>query len=267
MVSYLMPRKRLAGFIFLFGIAVVTILFVTGAIQEEEMIYEGFVVDSLTGHKLPFVHILNESSRVTYITDSMGKFRIACRGGDTLAIISLGYLGRVVIVDSLQKAIALVPRSYKIEEVRVQTYRSYDQFKKDFMDAAPHKEKKIEGLPEAKPIDIPILLDTNIISSPAFMVFHPLSYLYYNFSKEEKSKRKAYYLKRQEGERLIIEKKYNRDIVQRITGLEGDDLTNFIGFCNFDHTFLFESTELEIVRKIYEKLAVYKAIRDPYEKD
>ena len=224
-----------------------------GINQNNDTLQESVIVDSVTGRSISFVHIVNESTRRGYITDSTGKFKIRCKKGDTLVFISLGYLGKVVIVDSLPHQISLVPRTYKIDEVSIESYRSYNQFKKDFLELEAEKAPEIQGLPKGKPIDIPVLLDTNHINSPAFLVLHPLSYLYYKFSKEEKSKRKAFYLERQAGERVIIERKFNREIVSRITGLEDEELTNFIGFCNFSHPFLFEATELEIVKEINKK--------------
>lgn len=245
----------------LFGTGVLQLIILTtiNGIKADEMIQEGMVVDSLSGKPVPFVHILNESSRRGYITDSLGKFSIRTELGDTLAFISLGYLGKVVIVDTLLPVIKLMPRTYDIEEVSIEDYRSYKQFQNDFLNLEVENEEEIQGLPKGKPIDIPVLLDTNYLANDAFMIFHPVSYLYYKFSKEERSKRKAFYLKRQEGEQLVIEKKYNRDIVHHITGLEGEELTNFIGFCNFSHKYLFESTELEIVIRIYEKFEEYKS--------
>ena len=243
------------------------VMFVTtGTTASNEIMQDGIVIDSVTGTPIPFVHILNESSRKGYISDSAGEFHVALNRGDTLVFISLGYMGKVIIADSSLKTVLLLPRAYKIDEVSIQSIRSYEQFKRDFLQIEPEKEKKIEGLPEGKPIDIPILLDTSYIKSDAFLVLHPLSYLYYNFSKEEKSKRKVFYLKRQEGEKIIIDRKYNRSIVSEITGLEGDELTNFIGFCNFSHQYLLYATELEIVNKIGEMLIVYKSIVNTNEK-
>ncbi len=236
------------------------ILLSAGTNKGDQHMQEGIVVDSVTGRPISFTHIVNESTRTGYITDSAGKFQIHYKKGDTLVFVSLGYLGRVMIVDSLPHQISLIPRTYKIDEVSVETYRSYNQFRKDFLEIELEKDPEIEGLPKGKPIDIPVLLDTNELSSPAFLILHPLSYFYYRFSKEEKSKRKAFYLERQAGERLQIEKKFNRDIVTRITGFENEELTNFIGFCNFSHPFLLEATELEIVAKINERFKVYKSI-------
>lgn len=253
--------------IILLGFLICHILFTANKKANDNNIQQGKVVDTLTGCPLPFVQILNESTRKGYITDSTGKFRIPCKNGDTLVFISLGYLGKVVIADTSLHTVFLKQRTYNIDEVSIQTNRSYEQFKRDFLEIEPEKSLRIEGIPEGKPIDIPILLDTNYIQSDAFAILNPISFLYYKFSKEEKSKRKAFYLKRQEGERLVIDKKFNREIVHRITGLGGDELTNFIGFCNFSHKFLYEATELEIVNKIYEKFEIYKTLEETNEEN
>lgn len=225
----------------------------------------GRIINCKNHYGVGYAQIYNESRRQGYITDSLGYFSSSVQIGDTIAILSLGYLSKVVVItDSLinsRLVIRICPRSYPIEEVEVEMPRTYKQLKKAILAYQP-EEFKVEGVPEGKPIDVPLLLDTTYLKSGGFAIFHPVSFLYYNLSKKEKTKRKAFYLQKQEEQRPAIEKKYNREIVKEFTGLEGDELTNFIGYCNFSHQFLYESTALEIIQAIDEKYKLYIELKN-----
>ena len=64
-------------------------------------------------------------------------------------------------------------------------------------------------------------------------------------------------LKRAERQR-VIDKKYNREVIYSITHLSDDEITEFMGFCNFSEDYLFETTEYDILVKIEEKFKEYK---------
>ena len=66
---------------------------------------------------------------------------------------------------------------------------------------------------------------------------------------------------KQEEKQRIIDKKYNREIIYKITRLPEDELTDFMGFCNFSTEYLLNATEYEILVKIEEKFREYKAIK------
>lgn len=149
-------------------------------------------------------------------------------------------------------------RQYEIAEAKIVTYGSYEQFKKEFLKTQP-KEFRIKGLPEPKVREIPLLLDTNYIKNPEFLILHPLSYLYYNFSKEEKSKRKVLYLQKEQREQIVIDKKFSRELISGITGIKDhEEITAFMAYCNFSHKFLYEATEYEIAEAIDNKFRIYR---------
>ena len=227
-------------------------------------VLRGQVVDSLSGKGIAYVQVFNESTRKFVISDTTGHFQTVLEGNDTLVFMCLGYLGEVYFVQDSPEfsfpTICLVPYQYPIEEVSITRYRDYNQFRHEFLRVQPEKDLEIAGLPKPNYRDIPLLLDTNVLRSTEFLVFHPISFLYYNFSKEEKSKRKVFYLERQQREQVVIDRKYNRELIGKITGLSGEDITKFMWFCNFNHRFLYEASELEIVQKIDEKFREYETL-------
>ncbi len=219
------------------------------------------VIDCNNGRAIPYVDIFNESQRMGLYADSIGMFMIKVRVGDTLVLQSLGYISSVYIISkyntNILDTLDLCPQIHDIGEVQIQLPHSYEAFKHQFLEIEPERRFRIEGLPEPKIIDIPALMDTNYLNSTAYAVFNPIDYLYYKYSKEEKSKRKVFYLERQKREELIINEKYNRGLIQEITGLKGDSITDFMFYCSFDHKFLYEATPLEIVQEIDMKFKEY----------
>lgn len=238
----------------------------SGQGDKTNKILHGYVIDSKTDLSVAYVQVFNESTRNLVISDTAGYFEMAVKGADTLILTCLGYQGKVYVTDTAQlnnfQTIKLIPQIYTIEEVDISKYRNYKQFQRDFLQVETNKEPHVDGLPKPKYREVPLLLDTNYLRSSEFLFFHPISYFYYNLSKEERSKRKAYYAAKRQREQVVIDKKFNRDIVEKITGLKDEELTKFIGFCNFSHEFLFHATELEIVQKIDEKYQEYKLIQD-----
>jgi hypothetical protein len=221
----------------------------------------GLLTDSLNGKGVPYAQVYNESSKTNTTSDSIGVFKLKGRLHDTLVILSLGYYGKTWTVENCgQNLIIINPRSYEIEPVIISTPQNYKQFKKAFLEIDPDTGLVIEGFHRYIPKLVPDLMDTNIIGSTAFAYAHPISYIYYNYSKLEKSKRKVLYLKQEQKEQVIIDQKFSLNLVHQLTGLTGEAITDFIIFCNFSHKYLFESSEYEIVEAISQKFEEYKKI-------
>ena len=219
------------------------------------------IIQDGLGKPVTYAHIYNESRRFGSISDSLGHFKMKVLPGDTLIFIALGYLGKYYVVGQddfkTTQIISLVPRSYEIEELSFHFPRSYTHFKHEILTLDPDENKPLSDLPEYNPYKTPYLFDTTRIYSAGFILMHPVSGLYYRFSKVEKSKRKVWQLQQQEMKQARVDEKYNRKLVFEITGLSDELLTHFIGFCNFSFSYLFESTPYEIVEAIELKYQKY----------
>jgi hypothetical protein len=219
--------------------------------------FSGKVIDSINGKAVPYAYIYNGTRKLSTQANSNGLFVVLAKVGDTLAITSMGYLGKVYKIKlsdtSNMLRIRLSQQVYEIEAVKVRFPATYQDFKREFLNLKVPNSSPIEGLPTHNPYKTPYLLDTNIIQSANFAFNHPISALYSKYSREEQSKRQVWYLKQQELRQAAVDKKYNKQLVQEITGFKDDDLINFMGYCNFNFNYLYESTPLEIVEAIYNK--------------
>ena len=234
----------------------------TAQLTDWQLLFIASVIDFTSSQNIPYTEVFNERSRTGVMADSTGLFLIFVLPGDTLIFQGMGYLGRVCLVEQIitnvQDTIELCPQAYELGEVSLNFSRSYEQLKHEFLTIKPDRGLEIEGLPKAKIQDIPALLDTNYLNSNGFAIFHPISYPYYMYSKEEKSKWQVFYLERQKREQLLIDKKYNCELIEKMTGLKGDAITEFMDYCTFSHKFLYKAAELEIVEMIDKKFREYK---------
>ncbi len=230
------------------------------------LIFQAKVLDCNTGIAIPFADIFNESQRKGIFTDSSGFFRMRVQAGDTLVIQSFGYFAKVYVIknpiNNLVDTLDLCPQTYDIGEVKMDLPHSYKDFQRQFLEIEPDRGFKIEGVPEPKILDIPLLMDTNYFNSVGVTADGSIALPFSYFYKENRLKRRAFYIERQKRELFIIDKKYNRELIERMTGLKGDSITDFIAFCNFSHQFLYKASELEIVEKIDEKFKEFKVLNN-----
>jgi hypothetical protein len=91
----------------------------------------------------------------------------------------------------------------------------------------------------------------------------PITALYSKFSKKMKMERLYLEMVESEDEVKRLPLKYNRDIVSSLTGLEGEELLNFMTFCRFSYYDLIrwspEFILLQVQRK-YGDYEFYKAM-------
>ncbi|MBN1118076.1 MAG: hypothetical protein JXA77_12770 [Bacteroidales bacterium] len=244
-----------AGIIF----CVVLVCFLSENIHSQDtvsspFIFHGVLLDSVSGSVVGYGHIYNESRRKGAISDTNGRFRIWANISDTLVFISLSHLGRIYIVKPLdikrEVPVKMMIRLYEIDALEFEIPRTYKALQEAILEIDPKEGKPMPELPQHNSYITPKLLDTNYIYSNDFKVWHPISAYYYKHNKEEQSKRKLWMLQEQELYQPMIDKKYNIEMLSRITGFTGDTVLNFMLYCNFSFNYLYESTELEIIEEI-----------------
>ena len=238
-----------------FFLPFIGLFFLTSLVGQDNFFYlKGKVLDISNQDPVPYCHVYNESRRKGKITDTSGVFFIQASVGDTLAFLSMSFLGHTYIVKEADKTrlaqFMLRPRYYEIEEVEFTMPGTYQGFQEKFLEIDPQKNKPMKELPKYNPYIRPKLLDTNYIYSGSFRVWHPVSGFYYKHNKEEQSKRKVRHLQEQQLLQPIVDAKYNKGIVSQATGFVGDTLLNFILYCSFSFNYLYESTQYEILLEV-----------------
>ncbi len=92
-------------------------------------------------------------------------------------------------------------------------------------------------------------------------VTSPISYLYDKYSRKKKMERLYQDLVNNQEEVYNLSQKYNQDLVASITGLEGEELLNFMTYCKFSYYDLIHWSPEYIVLQIKKRFGDYEYFR------
>lgn len=208
----------------------------------------GQVVDASSGEPVPFVNIYTANRMHGSATLEDGTFFIRASSTDTLVFSSVGYHLYNLAVSAVSSSahtnllIRLSREVKELDEVVVTTFGGYESFKRALLD--------VELPPETRPLTLPpvkeIIAGSRLTGTPGGSIKGPFSFLYDQFSREAKESRKLDTFRKTRDEYAAIDKKYNLEVVQRITQLSKEDAEAFMRFCTFEHNFLVEATEYEL---------------------
>jgi hypothetical protein len=141
---------------------------------------------------------------------------------------------------------------YEIPEVSISYFGTYKDFEFKVLNLKLENDNKINELvlKELPKLENPKPYEPTLGS--------PISLLYDLLSHEGKSRRKYLEIKEEEPRKLKIEAKYNREIVKNITGLDGQDLKEFMDTCKFSDDYLLTTSDYLLYAEIIRKLGVFK---------
>jgi hypothetical protein len=238
----------------------------TGHLDQSENL-KGFIVDEKTLGRIPLVHIYNERTNKTSVSDTSGNFRLKVNNGDTLVFSAIGYfLKAIYITDSLFKEetvfIELSPRTYEILEARVYALGTYEQFKQKVLalrlpETRTDKLRKyLYELSKKTGKEVKYRQEMDKLTQGGVLYAIPIR------SPEEIEMIKLKKILEKEKVQKIIDEKFNREILADVTGLKDEDLTEFIVFCNFSEKYLLDTNPYDILIKVLEKLEVYKKLKN-----
>jgi predicted CopG family antitoxin len=216
---------------------------------------EGKIIDT-KNQPVINAHILNKGRNEGWVTDLNGRFQSSGFPGDTLEISAISYHPvKFFIPDSFREPvhnteIIMLPDTVQLREIAIHPWpATLSKLKQEFM--------KVEVEDPADEIDLhlPSMADIKAMNrtpgEPGQIGLYsgssPISLLYNQFSREAKS-RKLYseVLKREKAE-----KRYNRSVVARVTGLKNDEeILKFMEFCALQVKFILESSDYELYAAI-----------------
>lgn len=242
----------------LFSFIILLIILAVGSVQKsfgqvyfpEDMVrISGQVADSSSGEGLANVQVLNFRVRGGTMTNISGKFSIQADPADTLTFKLLGYEERKIPVKQLMngkenQTIALKVIRYAIPGVEVQG-------------KAIHMNLGLGGKENPLPSE---LRSEDFASKPSALsaVFRPLAFMHYKLSKSEKEKRATLAAIYSERDWQILSLVYNKDVIQKLTSLKGEDLDDFMVYCNAYSDFKVNATTYEVYKTIKDLFAEYK---------
>lgn len=223
--------------------------------QEDMVKVAARLIDASNNQPVPYANVLNQRVRGGTMTDTEGKFSLQADPTDTLTFKSLGYLDKKVPVSEIisqgeNKAIVLFySKTYTIGQVEV-----------------VGASKSIDiGYNNVKMSSVPLELRGEFEAKPKLMtaIFKPASFLYYKFSKTEKEKRNTLMAIRTERQWQIFSLVYNKEIAERLTGLHGDRLDDFMVYFNAYNGLNAGATTYDVEKRVKDLLAEFLAKKQP----
>jgi len=234
------------------GVFFILLITISGLAFGQRNYSFGIVKDSLSDEPMVGVHIRNILAGSITSTNEEGKFRIPVKVGDTLVLSNVGYQTLAWAVDSSwlnqeEITLKLPPTTIYLDEVVVGKFPEYERFKEDIIQLNVEDTSfQFYGLPK--------VVVAPKSSSPSLGISGPISGLYKVFSKREKEKKKMNQIMQRKHVTTKAYLKFNREWVAENTGLEGDQLTSFIEYCDFSVDYLADATEFDIQQRMLEIL-------------
>jgi hypothetical protein len=242
-----------------FHLSLISLLFLIAGINHqsfgqlyfpEDMVkITGQVVDDSSGVTLSSVQVLNYRVHGGTMTDNYGKFSVQADPTDTLTFKLLGYRERKIPVKDLIndkefQRIELKIIRYAFPEVTVQGKNI-------------QMNLGIGGKPNSIPSN---LRSEDFSSKPGILtaIFNPLGFMHYHLSKDEKEKRLMLATLYAEREWQLLSLVYNKDVVGKITLLTGEDLDDFMVYCNAYSGLQANASNYEVHKKVKDLFIEYR---------
>ena len=231
--------------------------------EEKTFKLNGVIIDEETHEKLFLVHIYNESTRKTIVSDTCGNFTLDVSTGDALVFSCIGYYYRLVYVtDSMltegPETIKMASRKYEVPEARVIGLGTYEQFRQKVLSLKLPKtqtdvlRESLQKICREVAQEVEYKRKMDMLTQGGNLLTVPI------LTPEEIEMIKLKKILDKEKIQKVIAEKYNRDIVGELTGLKDDELTEFMVFCNFSDEFLLETKQYDILIRVLEKFEEYK---------
>ena len=170
----------------------------------------GLILEKGTGKRLADVNILNTNTNKREYTNNFGVFYLEASVGDTLSISKVGYGPLKTVIFTREDILLEMQPGMQIEEVVI-ARRTREQEMQDILDDYAKKGIYNGGKNRAG----------TYLNSPA-------TALYNLFGREAKNMKRFEKFMDRELEAIELDKIFSKSAVMKTTGLEGQDLINFM---------------------------------------
>ena len=204
---------------------------------------------------IAYAHILNNGLNIGTTSDTLGFFTIVMRRSDSLYISALGFRESYFSLPGFWPSnhfsgiIPVRQKIYMIDPVSVEGFGNYAQFRRKVISSIPPKTPAEESLEYIQEITREEAIKYDKVQ------------VGFNFSiktKEEKSLIKLQKILDQQLKQEIIREKFNEENVGELTGLQGQELRDFMKYCRLSEEFLLNASEYDILFMVKSSYRTYK---------
>lgn len=203
------------------------------------------------------VNIINTKNGKITVSDSLGFFHCTMLRRDILRISSIGYDLRYVcfmdsvINDSTINIIKIYEKIYALSKVDIFNAR-WEDFLFEFSHIGIEDNETQEKIYEwfysiISPEELALI-------TASVSVGFQIPYT----SKREKQIEKVKEFLRKDAEIKEINSKFNPQIIEEVTGLKGDEIKDFVKFCNFEQKYLLRANDYDVITEIKNQFKIYK---------
>ena len=196
------------------------------------------------GQGIPNAIIVNNRTKTGSFGNSSGFYSIVCEKTDTLSITALSYYTRQLCMkDSLLKesyhpTIFLDDRTYMLPIVEFISPRDLESIEEDLRSLG---------------------FNENQFKTASFS--SPITFLYEEFSKRERSKLEVAHLKHLDRKRALLKELFHLYVDYDIIELTNEEFDSFIDFMQVSDEFLRQSSQYEFLIFVKEEFQEYKIWR------
>lgn len=178
---------------------------------QESGVIRGIVVEAGSSKRLSGVTITNKNTQRTTISNNLGTFEIYATVGDSLTASSVGYEPLATEIMTMSDILLdMKVGSIQLETVTVDRMSKEAELR-DAMEGYRKQGVYYNGKPP-----------------PLAYIFNPITSLYELFGRTPRNARRFQNYMSNELEATEVDRKFNKAIVQELTGLEGEELNSFM---------------------------------------
>lgn len=186
------------------------------SIGVSQILIKGVVTESDSTTPMPFVYVINSETGQGQMSDGNGKFIIAASEKDSIIFSFVGYLRLKIAASKLHKGgykeclVVMKETAYKLNQVIVSDFK-LKPYEKDYM------KRIIKGS------------KTSVVNA----MESPISALYMQFSQKGIEQRKLARIFEDIFIKEEVAKKFNPDILRKLTGDDQVDFEKFRKYCYY----------------------------------
>lgn len=200
----------------------------------------GFVCTKGTQVRVAEVVVTNKQTQVKTVTNDIGEFSIKAAIGDTLEFGKDEYTTTRVTITALTDIVVFMQPVIHLDQVSVKAQTKQQELN-SVMKSYRSKGVYYDGKPSA-------------LSAVA----SPLNGLYSLFGKDPKDARRFAAYSKQELEASQDHRKYNKELVKKITNLPDEEVQKFMDTFTPSHEDLMKMNDYDVITYIKESLESYK---------
>ena len=213
---------------------------------QEEVTIHGRVLTATQERAYYDLMIVNKRTRSGSFGNQDGSFTVRALRTDTLLIGSIGHRTRqITMADSVYRpeyriTITMVPLEVQLAEVEVLPERTLKEIQKD-IEKLGYRES-----------------DYRISTVDALQ--SPITFLYQEFSRRERSKRLVAQLENEDRKRALLKELLHKYVAYDIINLHDEAFDDFIAFCNVPDEVIKGLSQYEFLLYVKKKYELYSSL-------